>query len=57
MLWSMLEKVKWQKTVFISAIVTIIAILIPLVALAVNFTPLQPIKANGIKSNYKYTKK
>ena len=51
------EKVKWQKTVLLSAIVTIIAIFIPLVALAVNFTPLQPIKANGIKSNYKFQEK
>ena len=48
LIWSMLEKVNWQKTLIQSAVFTLIAILIPLLALVSNFSPLQPVNAKGL---------
>lgn len=47
MLWSTIEKVNWRKAVVQSAVLTIIAIALPLIALAFNFSPLQPVNGKG----------
>ena len=44
----LLMSVNWRVAVILSAVISIVFIAIPLVALAFDFGPLQPVRAKGL---------